>query len=217
MKKNISVSNLTLDLYLDYVRPAARAAGILEEVHARDDWHEFTAEVTEETAAAEIAHCMTVACFNANKDGEERTHEQFVKNEARQMLYQMEVSMEYRHEAAETIKALYDAMTAMLTTAPAEEQTTETETETEEEEEEETMRDTFTPAEAAMHAATVRGIIRRQGGYRERDILNHPHTVERGETWNEAHKVVEILSTMPEPDGYRPGCAVDLVTRSIVG
>lgn len=103
------------------------------------------------------------------------------------------------------------------TTAPAEEQTTETETETEEEEEEETMRDTFTPAEAAMHAATVRGIIRRQGGYRERDILNHPHTVERGETWNEAHKVVEILSTMPEPDGYRPGCAVDLVTRSIVG
>lgn len=97
----------------------------------------------------------------------------------------------------------------------AEEQTTETETE--EEEEEETMRDTFTPAEAAMHAATVRGIIRRQGGYRERDILNHPHTVERGETWNEAHKVVEILATTPDPDGYRPGCAVDIVTRAIVG
>jgi len=98
---------------------------------------------------------------------------------------------------------------------PAEEQTTDTDTE--EEEEEETMRDTFTPAEAAMHAATVRGIIRRHGGYRERDILNHPHTVERGETWNEAHKVIEILATTPDPDGYRPGCAVDIVTRSIVG
>ena len=79
------------------------------------------------------------------------------------------------------------------------------------------MHNTFTPAEAAMHTATVRGIIRRQGGYRERDILNHPHTVERGETWNEAHKVVEILATTPDPDGYRPGCAVDIVTRSIVG
>lgn len=102
------------------------------------------------------------------------------------------------------------------TTASTEEQTTET-TDTEEEEEEETMRNTFTPAEAAMHAATVRGIIRRQGGYRERDIITHPHTVERGETWNEAHKVVEILATTPDPDGYRPGFAVDIVTRSIVG
>lgn len=99
---------------------------------------------------------------------------------------------------------------------PAEEQTTEN-TETEEEEEEETMFNTFTPAEAAMHAATVRGIIRRQGGYRERNILNNPHTVERGETWNEAHKVVKILATTPAPNGYRPGCAVDIVTRSIVG
>ena len=85
------------------------------------------------------------------------------------------------------------------------------------EEEEETMFNTFTPAETAMHAATVRGIIRRKGGYRERDILNRPHTVERGETWNEAHKVVEILATTPDPDGYRPGCAVDIVTRAIVG
>ena len=99
---------------------------------------------------------------------------------------------------------------------PAEEQTTET-PETEEEEEEQNMLNTFTPAEAAMHAATVRGIIRRKGGYRERDILNRPHTVERGETWNEAHKVVEILATTPDPDGYRPGCAVDIVTRAIVG
>lgn len=88
---------------------------------------------------------------------------------------------------------------------------------TEEEEKEETMRNNFTPAEAAMHAATVRGIIRRQGGYRERDIITHPHTVERGETWNAEHKVVNIISTTPDPDGYRPGCAVDIVTRAIVG
>lgn len=74
----------------------------------------------------------------------------------------------------------------------------------------------FEPAEAAIHAATVAGIIRRKGGYRERDILNHPHTIERG-TWTTDHKVVEILATTPDPDGYRAGCAVDIVTRSIVG
>ena len=74
----------------------------------------------------------------------------------------------------------------------------------------------FTPAEAATHAATAAGIIRRKGGYRERDLLNHPHTIERG-TWTTEHKVVEILSTIPGPDGYRAGCAVDIVTRSIVG
>ena len=74
----------------------------------------------------------------------------------------------------------------------------------------------FTPAEAATHAATVAGIIRRKGGYRERDLLNQPHTIERG-TWTVDHKVVEILATEADPDGYRAGCAVDIVTRSIVG
>jgi len=86
----------------------------------------------------------------------------------------------------------------------------------EQKEEEETMHNTFTPAEAAMHAATAAGIIRRKGGYRERDLLSRPHTIERG-TWTTEHKVVEILSATPDPDGYRAGCAVDIVTRSIVG
>ena len=90
-------------------------------------------------------------------------------------------------------------------------------TDTEEKEEENTMSNTqFTPAEAAMHAATVAGIIRRKGGYRERDIINHPHTIERG-TWTTDHKVVEILATTPDLYGYRAGCAVDIATRSIVG
>lgn len=76
---------------------------------------------------------------------------------------------------------------------------------------------TFTPAEASMHAATVAGIIRRKGGYRERDIMNHPHTIERGETWNTDHKVINVLEAIPDIDGYRAGFAVDIVTRSIVG
>ena len=69
----------------------------------------------------------------------------------------------------------------------------------------------------AAEAATVAGIIRRQGGYRERDLLKHPHTMTHGETWNAAHKVVNVLEINPDPDGYRAECAVDIVTRSIVG
>ena len=69
----------------------------------------------------------------------------------------------------------------------------------------------------ATEAATVAGIIRRQGGYRERIILLAPHTMTHGETWNAEHKVVNVLESKPGPDGYRAGCAVDIVTRSIVG
>lgn len=69
----------------------------------------------------------------------------------------------------------------------------------------------------ATEAATVAGIIRRQGGYRERIILLAPHTMTHGETWNAAHKVINVLESKPGPDGYRAGCAVDIVTRSIVG
>ena len=69
----------------------------------------------------------------------------------------------------------------------------------------------------ATEAATVAGIIRRQGGYRERIILLAPHEMTHGETWNAAHKVVYVTETTPGPDGYCAGCAVDIVTRSIVG
>lgn len=119
MKKSISVSNLTLDLWLDYVRPAARAAGILEEVPARDDWHEYTAEVIDEAAADEIAHCMYCACMNSHIGNGDYTSE----GEARQMLYQLEVSMKYdlRH-TAEVITLLYNALSAALNPETIEEE-----------------------------------------------------------------------------------------------
>ena len=60
-------------------------------------------------------------------------------------------------------------------------------------------------------------IVKRQGGFREREILANPHTFERSETWNEEHKVMNVLELEPQPDGYRNGFAVDLVTRSICG
>ena len=66
-------------------------------------------------------------------------------------------------------------------------------------------------------ARQVDRIIRTQGGYREKDLLTIPHTYERAETWNAAHKVVNVLEATPDADGYRAGCAVDIVTRAIVG
>lgn len=69
----------------------------------------------------------------------------------------------------------------------------------------------------ATESATVVGIIRRQGGYRERSLLTRPHEMIHSETWNDDHKVINVLDVIPDPDGYRAGCAVDIVTRSIVG
>lgn len=64
---------------------------------------------------------------------------------------------------------------------------------------------------------TIRNIVNRCGGYREREIMQAPHTVEKSETWNADHKVLEVLAVESEADGYRAGFAVDIVTRSIVG
>lgn len=63
----------------------------------------------------------------------------------------------------------------------------------------------------------ISAIVRRDGGYREREIWKKPHTMERSETWNNLHKVVNILAAEPEEYGYFPGFAVDLVTGSICG
>lgn len=63
----------------------------------------------------------------------------------------------------------------------------------------------------------VAAIVRMYGGYREREVWNKPHTMTWGETWNKAHKVIEVLTTEPDENGYFPGFAVDLVTQSICG
>lgn len=60
-------------------------------------------------------------------------------------------------------------------------------------------------------------IVQRQGGFREKDILRNPHIIEQGETWNDEHKVLNVLEAEPQSDGYRNGFAVDLVTMSICG
>lgn len=105
MKKSITVSNLTLSLYLHFVRPVLRSLDMLEEVPAKDDWHEYTAEVIDEATAEEITHCMTVACFNAHGKGKYATIE-----EAAQTVYQMEVSAKYRKATSDAIQAIREQL-----------------------------------------------------------------------------------------------------------
>ncbi len=60
-------------------------------------------------------------------------------------------------------------------------------------------------------------IVERDGGFREKDVMSKPHTYEKTETWNDQHKVIDVLDVEVGEDGYRNGFAVDIVTKSICG
>lgn len=68
-----------------------------------------------------------------------------------------------------------------------------------------------------MYEGHVKMIVKRCGGLRECTILENPHTIERAGTWNNEHKVLNVLERNPGADGYRSGFQVDLVTMSICG
>ena len=110
MKKPVSVSALTHNLYMTFVRPAMLKAGMLEKVPMQDEWHEFIGEVTDEAFALEIESCMRRACFIAH-DGNRID----VLTEAEWLLKQLSFSMVYHPEMAATLEVLYDAINAMIT------------------------------------------------------------------------------------------------------
>lgn len=60
-------------------------------------------------------------------------------------------------------------------------------------------------------------IVKRKGGFRERDICEHPHHVERGDTWSAEHKVLNVISDFVDDDGHRDSFEVDIVTGRICG
>ena len=63
----------------------------------------------------------------------------------------------------------------------------------------------------------VTKIVEEKGGFREKDILfdNSNHFVLG--TWNDEHKVVNIISNFEDDDGHCDGFSVDLVTGRICG
>ena len=63
----------------------------------------------------------------------------------------------------------------------------------------------------------VKMIVKKNGSYREKEIMRYSHTIERAGTWNAEHKVLNVLDAVPDADGYRPGFQVDIVTMSICG
>lgn len=67
-----------------------------------------------------------------------------------------------------------------------------------------------------IYANTIKRIVNRDGGNREKEIISKPFTVEKA-TWNNEHKVLDIISIEEEEDGYRNGFQIDIVTKSICG
>jgi hypothetical protein len=63
----------------------------------------------------------------------------------------------------------------------------------------------------------IKQIVNSCGGYREKEIYNNGCFFDRAETWNNEHKVINVLSILPDEDGYRSGFAVDLITGDICG
>lgn len=60
-------------------------------------------------------------------------------------------------------------------------------------------------------------VVKRNGGFRELDIYEHPHHVKRGDTWNAEHKVLNVISDFVDDDGHSDSFSVDLVTGRICG
>lgn len=60
-------------------------------------------------------------------------------------------------------------------------------------------------------------IINQQGGCREKNILENAYIMERSETWNNEHKVINILNAIPDSNGHNDGCKIDIEQNRIVG
>lgn len=70
--------------------------------------------------------------------------------------------------------------------------------------------------EFKMYNNIVRNIVKKCGGYREKDIIKNPYIIKKSETWNNDHKVLNIIEKL-ESDYHNNSFSVDLVTMKICG
>lgn len=63
----------------------------------------------------------------------------------------------------------------------------------------------------------IRNIVKKSGGFREKDILKNPYIIRKAETWNKDHKVLDVLEKFASHDGHESGFSVDIVTMEICG
>ena len=70
--------------------------------------------------------------------------------------------------------------------------------------------------EIEMYDNIIKNIVKKSGGYREKDIMKNPYIIRKTETWNNYHKVLNIVEKNT-CDNHNNGFSVDLVTRRICG
>ncbi len=63
----------------------------------------------------------------------------------------------------------------------------------------------------------IAGIVKKHGARREKAVMRSNPFMLASETWNEAHKIVDVISSIPEDDGFRPSFEVDIETGEICG
>lgn len=62
----------------------------------------------------------------------------------------------------------------------------------------------------------ARKIVKKCGGYREKDIMKTPYIIKKTETWNDDHKVINIIEKSTHGN-HNNGFSVDIVTKKICG
>lgn len=68
-----------------------------------------------------------------------------------------------------------------------------------------------------MVEAIVRSIVNKVGGFREKEIMRNYHRVVQTETWNDEHRVFDVISEIEDADGHRDSFSVDIMTERICG
>lgn len=67
----------------------------------------------------------------------------------------------------------------------------------------------------SMYNNIIKNIVKNCGGFREKDIMKNPYIIRKTETWNNSHKVLNIIEK--NALDYKNGFSVDLVTMKICG
>lgn len=71
--------------------------------------------------------------------------------------------------------------------------------------------------EYAMYDNAIKDIVKKKGGFREKDILKSPYVIIKTETWKNDHKVLDIIEKFADNDGHKNCFSVDLATMKICG
>lgn len=62
----------------------------------------------------------------------------------------------------------------------------------------------------------IKNIVKKHGGFREKDIMKNPYIIRKTETWNDKHKVLNVIEKNT-CDYHNNGFSIDLVTNKICG